>query len=229
MNHVTLHTWYVRMCIYIYTNMYTYTYIYVCICVTWLMYTYTYISGVQCVYIYTNMYTYTYIYVYIYAFTCGRMKHIQICVHIHMKVYIYIHICIYISVYVYIFLTHAFIYSTRRIDIYVTWLTCDMTHLWHDSPDVWHKQRDKYPHDALIYMWHNAMTQWHVSLAEYSLFYRALLQKRAIILRSLLIIATPYVLVAYWTYKPVTSHLWTSHVTHMNDAIAVCDTMPWLI
>ena len=31
-----------------------------------------------------------------------------------------------------------------------------------------------------------------VSFAEYSLFYRALLQKRPIILRSLLIVATPY-------------------------------------
>jgi len=31
-----------------------------------------------------------------------------------------------------------------------------------------------------------------VSFAEYSLFYRALLQKRLIILRSLLIVATPY-------------------------------------
>jgi len=34
-----------------------------------------------------------------------------------------------------------------------------------------------------------------VSFAEYSLFYRALLQKRPIILRSLLIVATPYVCV----------------------------------
>ena len=31
-----------------------------------------------------------------------------------------------------------------------------------------------------------------VSFAEYGLFYRALLQKRPIILRSLLIVATPY-------------------------------------
>ena len=31
-----------------------------------------------------------------------------------------------------------------------------------------------------------------VSFAEYSLFYRALLQKRPVILRSLLIVATPY-------------------------------------
>jgi len=34
--------------------------------------------------------------------------------------------------------------------------------------------------------------KWKVSLAEYSLFYRALLQKRPVILRSLLIVATPY-------------------------------------
>ena len=34
----------------------------------------------------------------------------------------------------------------------------------------------------------------HVSFAEYSLFYRALLQKRPIILRCLLIVATPYML-----------------------------------
>jgi len=34
--------------------------------------------------------------------------------------------------------------------------------------------------------------QLQVSFAEYSLFYRALLQKRPIILRSLLIVATPY-------------------------------------
>jgi len=32
----------------------------------------------------------------------------------------------------------------------------------------------------------------YVSFAEYRLFYRALLQKRPIILRSLLIVATPY-------------------------------------
>ena len=36
-----------------------------------------------------------------------------------------------------------------------------------------------------------ALTLW-VSFAEYRLFYRALLQKRPIILRSLLIVATPY-------------------------------------
>jgi len=34
--------------------------------------------------------------------------------------------------------------------------------------------------------------KFQVSFAEYTLFYRALLQKRPIILRSLLIVATPY-------------------------------------
>jgi len=36
-----------------------------------------------------------------------------------------------------------------------------------------------------------------VSFTEYRLFYRALLQKRPIILRSLLIVATPYIYI--WT------------------------------
>jgi len=35
--------------------------------------------------------------------------------------------------------------------------------------------------------------KFYVSFAEYGLFYRVLLQKRSIILRSLLIVATPYV------------------------------------
>ena len=39
-----------------------------------------------------------------------------------------------------------------------------------------------------------------VSFAEYSLFYRALLQKRPVILRSLIIVATPYQY-PKWVYK----------------------------
>jgi len=34
--------------------------------------------------------------------------------------------------------------------------------------------------------------EWHISFAEYSLFYRALLQKRPIIWRRTLVVATPY-------------------------------------
>ena len=41
--------------------------------------------------------------------------------------------------------------------------------------------------------------------SEYSLFYGALLQKRPIILRSLLIVATPYVVMGSWEYAYVLS------------------------
>jgi len=57
-----------------------------------------------------------------------------------------------------------------------------------------------YTHIGLVYIYAYHMgwlrlvgsLQLQVSFAEYSLFYRALLQKRPIILRSLLIVATPY-------------------------------------
>jgi len=53
-----------------------------------------------------------------------------------------------------------------------------------------------------------------LSFAEYSFFYRALLQKRAIILRSLLIVATPY----QWKYLSV-HHLsiyWVALVSRID-------------
>jgi len=43
--------------------------------------------------------------------------------------------------------------------------------------------------------------KWKVSFPEYRLFYGALLQKRPIILRSLLIVATPYWCVYMYTYR----------------------------
>jgi len=58
----------------------------------------------------------------------------------------------------------------------------------------------------LLWSVHNAHMGWlrlvgslksQVSFAEYPLFYRALLQKRPIILRSLLVIATPYMVEMY--------------------------------
>jgi len=71
--------------------------------------------------------------------------------------------------------------------------------------------------------------KWYFSFAEYSLFYRALLQKRPIILRSLRIVATPYLLQMVYrpqfvvhppkhTYEWVTAHIWRSHGTHMNES-----------
>ena len=51
-------------------------------------------------------------------------------------------------------------------------------------------KRSKYQHMGWLRLVGSLKLQ--VSFAEYSLFYRALLQKRPIILRSLLIVATPY-------------------------------------
>jgi len=58
-----------------------------------------------------------------------------------------------------------------------------------------------------------------VSVAGYSLFYRAPLQKRPIILRNLLVEATPYTWV--WVMSWVSTHeKMQSHITHMNASCA---------
>jgi len=67
-----------------------------------------------------------------------------------------------------------------------------------------------------------------VSFAEYRLFYRALLQKRPLFLRSLPIVATPYALirllrkwylcVSHDVCEGVMSHIWMSHVTYMDES-----------
>jgi len=58
----------------------------------------------------------------------------------------------------------------------------------------------------------------YVSFAEYSLFYRALLQKRPVIWSHLLIVATPY-----FAQSRVKSHIWMSHVTRMNESWLLID------
>ena len=62
---------------------------------------------------------------------------------------------------------------------------------------------------------------WYI--AEYRLFCRALLQKRPMILRSLLIVATPYSHVANVTRLTLTWGviLWGEHVCHI---LPICDT-----
>jgi len=67
-----------------------------------------------------------------------------------------------------------------------------------------------------------------VSFAEYRLFYRALLQKRPIISRILLVIATQYVLdgMSRLSHEQVMSHVWMSHVWHTKDS---CLIFGWLV
>jgi len=85
--------------------------------------------------------------------------------------------------------------------------TCDVTHTLSLSLTT-HTHTHTYIHDVIrshrtrrICAWMNRDMGWlqlvgslklQFSFAEYSFFYRALLQKRPIILRSLLIVATPY-------------------------------------
>jgi len=63
-------------------------------------------------------------------------------------------------------------------------------------------------------MYSDISVSWYV-FRHSRLFYRSLLRKRPIILRSLLLVATPYLLM-----RPpqLTSHIWMCHVTHMNES-----------
>jgi len=71
------------------------------------------------------------------------------------------------------------------------------------------------------------------SFAEYRLFCRALLQKRLIILRSLLIVATPYPYLYVWYYQFICV-TWLIHSSLSHDSlwrgnppISLCDNTPY--
>ena len=75
---------------------------------------------------------------------------------------------------------------------------CPHWHTWvmlHGSLDMWGRAKNLQLKMAVVAMgWLRLIGswKWKVSFAEYHLFYRALLQKRPMILRSLLIVATTY-------------------------------------
>ena len=161
-------------------------------------------------------------------------------------------------IYWYIFdLTHWHELLTWLIDInHSKWLI-DMT-CWHDSLtwliDMTHR------HDSLEWLidmthWHDSLTwlidmtrcgvatisrllKLQVSFAEYSLFYRALLQKRPIILRSLLTEATRSDSLT-WLIDMTHWHdslTWLIDMTHWHDSLTWLidmthwhDTLTWLI
>ena len=109
-------------------------------------------------------------------FICG-MTHAYVIGLIHMSHYLcvcditysYMTLLIHISHYLFIrYMTH----------LYAAAFACDVTHSYAERQAMWWLR------------WVGSL-KWSVSFAEYSLFYRSLLQKRPIILRSLLIIATP--------------------------------------
>ena len=112
----------------------------------------------------------------------------------------------------------SFICATRLIHMYaithsyaVTWLICVLDQIFFSHVCM--------SHGTCIQMSQGTCMGWlrsvgsiklQVSFAEYRLFYRALLQKRPIILSILLTKATPY--------DQVITHVWMSHVTHMNES-----------
>ena len=65
-----------------------------------------------------------------------------------------------------------------------------------------------------------------VSFAEYSLFYRALLQKRLIILRSLLVVATPYRYIITHITIEINAHEYVIkyifEIEYTNPVLCVC-------
>ena len=92
------------------------------------------------------------------------------------------------------------------------------------------------------WLWLVGSLKVYVSFVEYRLFHRVLLQKRPIISRSLLIVATPYkdqrmshVMLHMWmnewvmscyTCECIMSHMWMRHVTRVNE---LCQTCEWIL
>jgi len=132
-------------------------------------YIYMYIYIYMCMYIYVYVYTYTYIYIPKFRFGKWSLR--------RLSVFTYI---IYIQIHIYIECTQISVFEMvvdRSSHIYI--------HIYIHVPI----------HIYTEYMgWLRlaGSLELYVSFAEYPLFYRALLQKRPTILRSLLFVATPY-------------------------------------
>jgi len=133
------------------------------------------------------------------VFSCHQ-PHSLICIYIYIQyIYIYIYIYIYythtyIYVYVYIYINlfiHTYIYMSQTTQLVSVLMSAETT--------GWLR---------LV-----GSIKLYVSFAEYSLFYRSLLQKRPIILSILLTEATPY---PPKIGLSVTSHTRMSHCTVGN-------------
>jgi len=116
---------------------------------------------------------------------------------------------IYIHIYIYTYMpSHCRVRDMTHAYLWHDWMrTCDTTH-WY----IWQFSLTCVWHVSVVYVWHD-WSMWvtrltciwlnmgwlrlvgslklQVSFAEYRLFYRARLQKRPIIWRSLLLVATP--------------------------------------
>ena len=176
--------------IYIYVYMNTHIYIHIC----------TYTIVLDCL-ILVGMF---YIYVCIYTYIC-------ICTYVRIHTYMYIYICIiYMCVYVhaitfrcslrvgtwcneYLYtLTHAYTHTcgTYRLEI-SSWVRC-MRFVHVETMTPMHRLQVLTCNTCSMgWLWLVDSLSIQVSFADYSLFCRALLQKRRIFSGSLLIVATP--------------------------------------
>jgi len=177
------------------------------------MYIYTHSSkvlmlGSKCNIMCVNAYNCIYMYIYVYTCIIYIYMYIYICIHI----YIYIYVYIYIHIYAYM---HECKYTYMRICIY--------THTHLQSTDVFSPRAISFSYSIYTSVYTSYTMGWlrlvgslksYVSFAEYRLFDRALLQKRPIILRSLLIVATPY-----YTLHPYSNHIY-SHTWRKTDVFS---------
>jgi len=156
-----------------------------------------------CLYVYTCLYVYIYGYMYVYAcmsvcmFVCVRMYIANASIYIWIDRYIdrYIYACRYIHINKY---TYMYIYSCIYVHARVWECTASVAELSLADECVFLMGT------VALYRVCSTGLRCGVAtirrlhkiiglLAEYSLFYRALLQQRPLILRSLLIVAIPYI------------------------------------
>ena len=161
-----------------------------------------------CIYIYIYIHTYTHIYTHIYIYI-----HIHIYTHTCVIIYIYTHIYKRVTLHVN-GSRHAWMSHVARANMsrhtcasQVTRTNVGISNDSCKSPvtrtnkisrtnegmcHVTHVQESHHAHKSSpSRKWFVGSLKFRVSFAEYRLFYKALLQKRRIILRSVLIVATP--------------------------------------
>jgi len=181
------------------------------------IFTYTYIYLYMYIYEYIHInididihaYTYTYIYIYVYVYIC---IYIYIFIHIHINIckYIYKYICI-INVYAYAYIWRTIIFVFCRSYWYLTCTQKAPFGICGPAPSrmgcrVWAIILLNYTcvtHLSICVAWHTHIIahmgwlrfvgslKFQVSFAKESYKRDDILQKRPIILRSLLIAATP--------------------------------------
>jgi len=215
---------YMYIHIYMYIDIYLHIYMYVRICI----HVYVY------VYVYTHLYVYRYICTYIYVCT-----HIYICVQLFM--YVFLYTCIYIYTVEKKWKSKRSLLSKFELvpshlglvsQIFVCTAPRGTVLISFKFKFIVQKSRQL---AVFIVGWLRLVgsikLQVSVAVAEYCLFYRALLQKRSTILSILLTGATPYLLsdspertrVFGFFFSPLYGHAWLD-IWVMKACLLTCVT-----